>query len=160
MDTKNNWKNQEEKDAYFLKRKKRTKWFVITFIMIMIVMMILFIWLLITLLNNSKKDIQGVWDCENGQMVLQIDKTELSLYGTAQENGMKGNYSVVHYSSSASQSRRKDWTLILSEKETIKNGARRNASNDTIYLSTDSRYQNQLFVEIESTNEQYTCERR
>jgi len=93
-------------------------------------------------------------------MVLQIDKTELSLYGTAQENGMKGNYSVIHYSSSASQSRRKDWTLILSEKETIKNGARRNASNDTIYLSTDSRYQNQLFVEIESTNEQYTCERR
>ena len=78
MDTKNSWKNQEEKDAYFLKRKKRTKWFVIAFIMIMIVMMILFIWLLITLLNNSKKDIQGVWDCENGQMVLQIDKTELS----------------------------------------------------------------------------------
>lgn len=160
MEKEKVWNNKEEKNAYFLKRKKRTKWFVIAFVIIMIVVIILFIWLLITLLNNSKKDIQGVWDCENGQIVLQIDKTELSLYGTAQENGMKGNYSVIHYSSSASQSQRKDWTLILSDKETMKNGARRNASNDTIYLSTDSRYQDQLFVEVESTNEQYTCERR
>ena len=156
MEKEKVWNNKEEKNAYFLKRKKRTKWFVIAFVIIMIVVIILFIWLL----NNSKKDIQGVWDCENGQIVLQIDKTELSLYGTAQENGMKGNYSVIHYSSSASQSQRKDWTLILSDKETMKNGARRNASNDTIYLSTDSRYQDQLFVEVESTNEQYTCERR
>lgn len=160
MEKEKVWNNEEEKNAYFLKRKKRTKWFVISFVIIMIVVIILFIWLLITLLNNSKKDIQGVWDCENGQIVLQIDKTELSLYGTAQENGMKGNYSVIHYSSSASQSQRKDWTLILSDKETMKNGARRNASNDTIYLSTDSRYQDRLFVEVESTNEQYTCERR
>ncbi len=160
MEKEKVWNNEEEKNAYFLKRKKRTKWFVISFVIIMIFVIILFIWLLITLLNNSKKDIQGVWDCENGQIVLQIDKTELSLYGTAQENGMKGNYSVIHYSSSASQSQRKDWTLILSDKETMKNGARRNASNDTIYLSTDSRYQDQLFVEVESTNEQYTCERR
>ena len=160
MEKEKFWNNEEEKNAYFLKRKKRTKWFVISFVIIMIVVIILFIWLLITLLNNSKKDIQGVWDCENGQIVLQIDKTELSLYGTAQENGMKGNYSVIHYSSSASQSQRKDWTLILSDKETMKHGARRNASNDTIYLSTDSRYQDQLFVEVESTNEQYTCERR
>ncbi len=154
------WNSQEEKDAYFLKRKKRTKWFVIAFIIIMIVIVALFIWLLITLLNNSKKDIQGIWDCENGQVVLEIDEEELSLYGTSKENGMRGNYSVIHYGSSATKFRRTDWTLFLRNKEEIKNGARRNTSNDTIYLSTDSRYQDQLFVEIDSTKEQYTCERR
>lgn len=160
MEKEKVWNNEEEKNAYFLKRKKRTKWFVISFVIIMIVVVILFVLLLVTLLNNSKKEIQGVWDCENGNVVLVIDRNQVSLYEAENETRMNGNYSVIHYSSSANKTKRKDWTLILSDKETMKHGARRNASNDTIYLSTDSRYQDQLFVEVESTNEQYTCERR
>lgn len=151
MDKEKVWNNEEEKNAYFLERKKRTKWFVISFIIIVIVVVILFVFFLVTLLNNSSKEIQGVWDCENGKIVLVIDKNELSLYEAGNENRTSGNYSVIHYSSSANKIKRKDWTIQLKSHH---------ASNDTFYLSTDSRYQDQLFVEVASTNEQYTCERR
>ena len=45
MDEEKVWNNEEEKNAYFLKRKKRTKWFVISFIIIVIVVVILFVFL-------------------------------------------------------------------------------------------------------------------
>ena len=50
MEEKNIWKTQEEKDAYFLKRKKRTKWIILLYFLVVILFVGMFIWVLFTLL--------------------------------------------------------------------------------------------------------------
>ena len=60
MKEKRNWESPEEKDIYYEKRKKRTKWMIFIGIIIIIVAIGAFIWGLMTLLDNSKKALLGV----------------------------------------------------------------------------------------------------
>ena len=162
MEEKNIWKTQEEKDAYFLKRKKRTKWIILLYFLVVILFVGMFIWVLFTLLQTTNDELVGTWDCDNGRVLLEIDEDNFYLYRNETKTEMKGKYRVTHYGSSVvSRSHTQDdWTLFLSDIEKIEQDGKEGLDQDTVYLSTNSEYKDQLVVEIVSSEEMYICERR
>ncbi len=153
MKEKRNWESPEEKDIYYEKRKKRTKWMIFIGIIIIIVAIGAFIWGLMTLLDNSKKALLGVWSCDNGNTVLEIDENQLRLSGPNLTKGISGNYRVMSYSYTSSETSREDWVFKIKNKEKRKNGSH-------ISFSMNSKYPGYLFVEVESTEDELICEKR
>ena len=128
----------------------------------MILFVGMFIWVLFTLLQTTNDELVGTWDCDNGRVLLEIDEDNFYLYRNETKTEMKGKYRVTHYGSSVvSRSHTQDdWTLFLSDIEKIEQDGKEELDQDTVYLSSNSKYKDQLVAEIVSSEEMYICERR
>ena len=109
------WDTKEEKDLYFQKRKKYTKWIVIGYVFFIFVFVGAIIYSIFSILENTSKKFIGTWNCNQGQAVLRIDSKTLKFYEN-DNNNLSSNYFVNQYNSHFNnQTKQEIWHISMKD---------------------------------------------